>query len=53
MKIENDPVILTMHEWKMIDKELGFLQALRDAGVDNWEGYGYACEMAASEGDDE
>lgn len=26
-------------------KELGFLECLRDAGVDNWQGYDYAREL--------
>jgi hypothetical protein len=28
-----------------LEKELKFLGCLREAGVDNWEGYSYACEL--------
>lgn len=28
-----------------LEQDAAFLQALKDAGVDNWEGRDYACEL--------
>lgn len=39
------------HETLMEDRE--FLRALKAAGVDNWEGYDYACELYHEEGEDD
>ncbi len=48
-KIMNDEFIELLGA---AENELMFLNCLRNAGVDNWEGYDYAIEMYHSEEDD-
>jgi hypothetical protein len=43
MDVEN--VILTKEEYESLLEDSLFLEALQSAGVDNWEGYSYACEI--------
>lgn len=43
--VDQDVVEKAKKEWEVIRKELAFLEALRSAGVDNWEGYGFAWEL--------
>ena len=35
-------VTITQREYDSLVEDAKFLQALQDAGVDNWEGYHYA-----------
>lgn len=35
-----------------LQEDAAFLNALQIAGVDNWDGYSYACEIARGEADD-
>jgi hypothetical protein len=37
-------VTISEIEYKQLIESQKLLQALQDAGVDNWEGYGFACE---------
>jgi hypothetical protein len=43
-------VTLTKQEYDNLMDEINFLNCLRQAGVDNWEGYSDACEMYAELG---
>lgn len=36
-------------EYEQLKKDSGLLNALRSAGVDNWEGWDYAIEMLEKE----
>jgi len=38
-------VTITLKEYESLKADSEFLNALEAAGVDNWEGYGYALEM--------
>lgn len=38
---------ITVREYAHLMDSARFLQCLEAAGVDNWEGYDYACEMHA------
>ena len=52
--IENGPeemVSITKSLYDQLVRDSEFLGALEAAGVDNWDGYSYAC--AQTEGDDE
>jgi hypothetical protein len=40
---------IPLHEYNKMVKELQFLTALQNAGVDNWEGYDHAVEMLSDE----
>lgn len=33
-----DNIVLTLDDWKKIQERLAWLDALEEAGVDNWEG---------------
>lgn len=48
---ENDVVVVSREELRKLRSDSRFLQALMDAGVDNWEGYAEAC--TADDEDDE
>lgn len=41
---EDGTVTLTAEEHKRMCKDVNFLDCLRGAGVDNWEGYDFALE---------
>lgn len=43
---------LTEKEYKRLIARDNFLAALEGAGVDNWEGYSYACELAENPDDE-
>lgn len=46
MKIMNDGTItIPKSEYDQLIKDSEFLEALRSAGVDNWEGYDFAFEI--------
>jgi hypothetical protein len=38
-------IYITKKEYDILLDEVNFLACLREAGVDNWEGYSYACEL--------
>ena len=40
----NDWGVWASSEIDRLQSDSDFLNALRNAGVDNWEGYSYACE---------
>ena len=47
--MEEETVTISKKEYdKMVD-ELFFLDCLRSAGIDNWEGYDMACDMYRGE----
>lgn len=47
-----DTVTISKEEYEdLLDKQM-FLNALQNAGVDNWSGYGYAYELLAEENED-
>lgn len=39
-----DTITISREEYENLLRDKAFLQALEDAGVDNWEGYDNACE---------
>lgn len=39
-----DEVTISKEEYEDLLEDRDWLRALRDAGVDNWEGYSYACQ---------
>lgn len=39
-----DTVTISREEYEDLLRDSAFLQALEDAGVDNWSGYDNACE---------
>lgn len=39
--------------WENLNKRLAWLNALEDAGVDNWEGISYAYELFEHGNDDD
>lgn len=41
--MSNKTVTISETEYRILIGEQMFLDALRQAGVDNWEGYGEAC----------
>jgi hypothetical protein len=42
-------ITITKEEYERLQADCFFLECLRNAGVDNWEGYEYACEQFNSE----
>jgi hypothetical protein len=42
-------ITISKKEFNQLVEDSNFLNALREAGVDNWEGYGYACESLEKE----
>lgn len=45
MAEQEEMVEITKEEYVELLEESSFLNCLRDAGVDNWDGYDYATEM--------
>jgi len=46
MHIETEPTItITKKQYDQLIEDQQFLQALEGAGVDNWEGYEFACQF--------
>ena len=41
----NETVVIPKKEYDQLIKDSEFLEALRAAGVDNWDGYSYAFEI--------
>ena len=46
-------ITISYDEYKELLADSAFLQALEDAGVDNWSGYDIACETFQLMGNDE
>lgn len=44
-----DMITVSKEEWDEIQSQLEWLQCLEAAGVDNWEGFDYACEMYSNQ----
>jgi len=44
-----ETVTISKKEYDQLIKDSEFLDALRAAGVDNWEGYSFACESLEKE----
>ena len=40
-----ETVTISKKEYEQLQKDQRFLECLRGAGVDNWEGYDYAIEL--------
>lgn len=40
-------VSISLKEYSQLMRDSDFLNCLRNAGVDNWDGYDYACEEYA------
>jgi len=40
-----ETITITRKEYKELKEDSDFLQALRAAGVDNWDGYDYAIDI--------
>lgn len=45
MTEQEKTVTITVDEYEELISDSKFLQALVGAGVDNWDGYEYACEI--------
>jgi hypothetical protein len=43
-----DNITITKKEYDQLLEDSEFLEALKQAGVDNWDGYSYACEIQES-----
>ena len=41
----NETVTISKKEYDQLIEDSGFLESLRAAGVDNWEGYEYARDL--------
>lgn len=48
-----DTITISMEEYRRLVDAESTLEALICAGVDNWEGYGYAMSMLDEEEEDE
>lgn len=46
---DNYTVSMSRKEYERLKRRDDFLAALEGAGVDNWEGYSYACEIFEDE----
>ena len=44
-----ETITISKKEYDQLVKDSEFLEALRAAGVDNWEGYSIACESLENE----
>lgn len=42
---EQEMVLIPKSEYESLLKDSRWLQCLEDAGVDNWQGYDYACDL--------
>ena len=49
---DNYTVSMSHKEYERLKRRDAFLSALEGAGVDNWEGYSYACEIAENPEDE-
>ena len=45
MEIVGDKITISLEEWKTLMEDSDFLECLRSAGVDNWQGFDDAVEM--------
>lgn len=43
--MEKEKITIDLSTWEEVCDEVNFLNALRAAGVDNWDGYDYAVEI--------
>lgn len=43
--MNEETVTISKEEYKSLLEDRKWLAALKSAGVDNWEGYDYACEL--------
>ena len=50
--MDEDEVVLSKEKYDSLVEDSLFLEALQAAGVDNWEGYSYACEIFREENGD-
>ena len=50
--MDEDEVVLSKEKYDSLVEDSLFLEALQSAGVDNWEGYSYACEIFREENGD-
>ena len=44
IKVVTETVVVSLAEYNKLARDSEFLSCLRNAGVDNWEGYEYAQE---------
>jgi len=42
---DSDKIVVWKETYKKLVEDSKFLESLRDAGVDNWDGYGYAQDL--------
>lgn len=49
---DNDMIEITVEEYEELLEGARFLEALEEAGVDNWDGYSYAIEILNEMDDD-
>ena len=45
MSENNEKITILKNQYDELIKDVKFLKALEQAGVDNWEGYSYAQEL--------
>lgn len=50
--MDEETVVISKEEYESLLEDSLFLEALQGAGVDNWEGYSYACEIFREENGD-
>lgn len=43
--MNEEMITVSQEEYDDLVSDVAFLRALEAAGVDNWEGYDYACEI--------
>ncbi len=51
--MSEEAVTITKKEYDRLIKRDNWLESLEAAGVDNWEGYDYACDIMREEHPDE
>lgn len=49
----DEAITISLLEYSQLLEDRDFLYALQQAGVDNWEGYSYACRIAEGEDPDD
>jgi len=45
MKTEKEMITITKQEYDFLVEDSEWLTCLENAGVDNWEGYSFACDL--------
>ena len=43
--MNDEQIIISKEEYEQLKEDSEWLQCLEAAGVDNWQGYDYACDL--------